>query len=105
MILETLRQKLLALEGVKEQTHQFGGVEFRYRSKELGHIHGEKLADLPFPKKIRNELIQSKLAQPHHIYPDSGWVSFYIKSEEDITPLIKLFHMQYERMKNIDQSK
>lgn len=98
MILETLRKELLALEGVSEQTHRFGGVEFRYQSKELGHIHGEKLADLPFPKKIRDELVQSKFAQAHHIYPDSGWVSFYIKSEEDIPALLKLFHMQYERL-------
>jgi hypothetical protein len=100
MILETLRQELLALEGVSEQTHRFGGIEFRYQSKELGHIHGEKLADLPFPKKIRDELIQSGLAQPHHIYPNSGWISFPIKSEEDIPRLLKLFHMQFERLSN-----
>ncbi|MCH5584519.1 DUF5519 family protein [Shimazuella sp. AN120528] len=98
MILQTLREKLLALEGVNEQSHRFGGVEFRYQSKELGHIHGEKLADLPFPKKIRDELIESKLAEPHHIYPNSGWVSFYINSEKDIDILLKLFYMQYERL-------
>lgn len=98
MILETLQKELLALEGVSKHTHRFGGIEFRYRSKELGHIHGEKLADLPFPKKIHNELVQSKFAQAHHIYPESGWMSFYIKNEGDIPALLKLFYMQYERL-------
>jgi hypothetical protein len=93
MILETLREELLALEGVSEHKHRFGGIEFRYQSKELGHIHGDKLADLSLPKKIRDELVQSQFVQPHHIYPESGWVSFYIKGENDIPALLKLFHM------------
>ena len=87
MILETLKHELLSLDGVSVHKHRFGGVEFRYDSKELGHIHGETLADLPFPKKIRDELVASKTVEPHHIYPESGWVSFTIKSEEDITTL------------------
>ncbi|WP_083964228.1 luciferase family protein [Shimazuella kribbensis] len=98
MVLEALRKELLALEGVTEQPHRFGGIEFRYHSKELGHLHGEKLADLPFPKKIRDELIQTNTVKPHHVLPDSGWVSFPIRSENDIPILIKLFHMQYDRL-------
>jgi hypothetical protein len=91
---------LLGLEGVTEHPHRFGGIEFRYQSKELGHLHGEKLADLPFPKKIRDELVQTNIAKPHHVLPNSGWVSFPIKNEDDIPTLLKLFHMQYDRMSN-----
>ncbi|MXQ55460.1 luciferase family protein [Shimazuella alba] len=100
MILETLKRELLSLEGVSVHTHRFGGTEFRYQSKELGHIHGEKLADLPFPKKTRDELVAAEVVKPHHVLPDSGWVSFYIKGEEDIPQLLTLFQMQYERWKN-----
>lgn len=98
MILELVRQELLSWEGVVEQPHRFGGVEFRFNKKELGHMHGDKLADFPFPKSIRNELIEAGEAKPHHVLPDSGWVSFWIKGEEDLPHVIKLFKMQYDRI-------
>jgi hypothetical protein len=28
--------------------HRFGGVEFRLGRRELGHLHGNRIADLPF---------------------------------------------------------
>jgi hypothetical protein len=35
----------------------------------MGHLHGEKLADLPFPVETRKELlVASGRALPHHIY-------------------------------------
>ena len=37
----------------------------------MGHIHGEKLADLPFPIDIRKEIMASGKALPHIIYPES----------------------------------
>jgi hypothetical protein len=32
------------------------GIEFRVGGRELGHVH-ETIADLPFPRRIRDELI------------------------------------------------
>ncbi|ALC83908.1 MULTISPECIES: luciferase domain-containing protein [Bacillus] len=98
MLLESLRQELLSWNGVSEHPHRFGGVEFRYKNKELGHLHGENLVDFPFPKLVRDELIQARLADPHHVLPNSGWVSFWIKGEQDIPHLLKLFKMQYDRI-------
>lgn len=100
MILESLRQELLSWDGVSEKPHRFGGVEFCFKKKELGHLHGEKLADFPFPKSVRDELIQAGIAKPHHVLPDSGWVSFWIKGEQDIPHVLKLFKMQYDRIAN-----
>ena len=65
----------------------------------MGHIHGEKLADLPFPMEIRKGLIASGKVLPHIIYPESMWVSYIIRSEEDCTQIIELFRMQYERLR------
>ena len=35
--------------------------------RELGHIHGDRLVDIPFPKPIRDELVNTGQAEPHHI--------------------------------------
>jgi hypothetical protein len=55
------------------------------------------LADLPFPVKVRDELIAAGKAQRHHVLPNSGWVSRWIRSVEDVRGVVELFHLNYER--------
>ena len=84
-------------EGVTVAPHRFGGVEFRVGRRELGHLHGSRLADLPFPVSVRKELVAAGRADPHHILPESGWVSFRIRGEADAEAAIELFRLNYER--------
>lgn len=96
MILEKISKEILNWPGVTTDLHRFGGTEFRFGKSELGHIHGDKLADPPFPMQIRNQLVESGRALPHHVMHKSGWVSKWIQGEDDITEDVKLFRMQYE---------
>ncbi|MGB6672892.1 MAG: MFS transporter, partial [Candidatus Nitrosopolaris sp.] len=73
-ITQVIEQKILEWPGVTTEPNRFGGIEFLVDKKEMGHIHGERLADLPFPVKIKECLVGSGQALPHHIYPESGWV-------------------------------
>jgi Luciferase len=84
-------------EGVTVHPHRFGGVELRLGRRELGHLHGDTLADLPFRRRIRDMLVETGRAEPHRILPDSGWVSKPIRSEEDVEASIELFRLGYER--------
>lgn len=83
--------------GVEHASHRFGALEFHLGRRELGHLHGDRLADLPFPRKLRDELVAAGRARPHHVLPDSGWVSFEIDSEAQVEQAIALFRMAYER--------
>ncbi|OLE37196.1 MAG: hypothetical protein AUG48_05075 [Actinobacteria bacterium 13_1_20CM_3_68_9] len=51
---------------------------------------------LPFPRRIRDELIAARRARPHHVLPDSGWVTASI-DPADVEPVIELFRLAYER--------
>ncbi len=82
---------------VSEATHRFGGLEFRLGRRELGHLHGERLADLPFPRRVRDELIAEGRAEAHHALPDSGWVTRRVRGAEDVAAVAELFQMAYER--------
>ena len=86
-----------AWPGVTTARHRFGGTEFRLGNRELGHLHGNRLADLPFPLLVRNDLVAAGRAEPHHIYPDSGWVSVYISDDRDVAHVVELFRMNYDR--------
>ncbi|MBI4928011.1 MAG: DUF5519 family protein, partial [Anaerolineae bacterium] len=48
-----------AWEGVTVQPHRFGGVEYVIGKREIGHIHGDHLVDIPFPRKVRDEVVQA----------------------------------------------
>ena len=76
--------------------HRFGGIAFLLGKRELGHIHGDRLVDIPFPKPVRDELISTGQAEPHHILPESGWISCFLKSEADIDHAIKLMRTSFE---------
>ena len=76
--------------------HRFGGVEYQLGTREIGHIHGDTLVDIPFPTAIRNELVEAGIARPHHVLPDSGWISFYIRTPEDVRQAINLLQRSFE---------
>ena len=87
---------LLTWQGIETHPHRFGGTEFRIGKREIGHIHGDSLVDIPFPKKIRDEIVAAKEAEPHHILPETGWVSFYLREEADVERAIALLKRSYE---------
>jgi hypothetical protein len=95
-IIENIKKEILSWPYVTSKPHRFGGLEFRINERELGHVHGDRLADLPFPMDVRNDLVNSGRVSPHHILPQSGWVSCWIKGEEDIPVVIELFKMRYD---------
>ena len=99
-ILENIQKEILSWPFVTAEAHKFGGIEFRLNKREMGHIHGERLVDLPFPMKIRNELVSSGRVSPHHVLPQSGWVSYWINNgEKDVPVVLELFRMRYEQLK------
>lgn len=94
---DAIAREVMSWPGVTSARHRFGGTEFRFGRRDLGHLHGSRLADLPFPLLVRNDLVAAGRAQPHHIYPDSGWVSYAITDERDIPRVVALFRLNYDR--------
>jgi hypothetical protein len=61
-------------------------------------LHGDRFADLPFPVRIREELVAAGRADLHHNHPKSGWITYYVRrGERDIEPMIELFRLNYTR--------
>jgi len=101
-IAERIAREVLRWPGTSSQPHRFGGVEFRYAGHELRHLHGSRRADLPFPVRVREELVSSGRASPHHILPQTGWVTCYIHGEDDLADdfadVVALFRLNYDRI-------
>ena len=70
---DLIKQAVTSWRGVEAFPHRFGGTEYRYGRKEMGHVHGDRLADLPLPRTLRDEMIAAGRAEPHHVLPETGW--------------------------------
>lgn len=97
-IRETIEQEVSGWPGVEAASHRYGGVEFRVNGHEIGHLHGDTLADLPFPVKTRKELVAAGKAQLHHVFPKTGWTSYRLHGPEDVEGALELFRLNYERL-------
>lgn len=76
--------------------HRYGRTEFKLGKWEIGHIHLNGLLDIPFPKKIKEQLILENLASKHYIVPKSNrWIAFRIKSQADTFNAIRLLRLSY----------
>lgn len=83
-------------DGVRTEEHRFGGVAFRAGRRELGHLH-TSIADLPLPRRVRDALIAAGRVRPHHVVPDSGWVTAPMRTAGEVERVIELFRWNYER--------
>lgn len=93
---QKIHEAVLSWRGVTAHPHRFGGTEYRLGKRELGHIHGDHLVDIPFPKKVRDEIIAAGRAEPHQILPDSGWISFYLNESADVEKAVELLRQSFE---------
>jgi hypothetical protein len=92
----TIREALLQWAGVDAHPHQIGGTEYRLGKREIGHVHGDWLVDIPLPTRVRNEVVAAGRAEPHHVLPESGWVSLYLREAGDVEQAIALLRESYE---------
>ncbi|MSP14022.1 MAG: hypothetical protein EXR62_13840 [Chloroflexi bacterium] len=93
---QKIRETLLNWEGVTAHPHRFGGTEYRLGKRELGHVHGDYLVDIPFPTRVRDEVVAAGMAEPHHILLDSGWISLYLRAAADVDGAMALLRRSYD---------
>ena len=82
--------------GMRVGMHRLGGIGFFFHGKESSHIHGNGLLDCFVGRTSRDSLVESGRALPHHIFPRSGWISFWVRGEADIQPALDLIRIAME---------
>ncbi len=93
---EKIVEEITKLTGVSAYSHRFGGTEFRLGRREIGHVHGDYQADIPFPINVRNQLVAEGRAELHHILPKSGWITIRFLNGDDVDRAISLFKLSYD---------
>lgn len=95
--LEKFEQEVSAWQHVSVHPHRFGGREFLSGAAEVGHIHTNGIVDIPFARPVHDVLLAEGLAEQHRWVPNSGWIAFRIRSEQDIAQALWLMRLSYLR--------
>jgi len=90
-----LEQEIAAWEGVQATTHRFGGIEFQWGGVEIGHIHRGGMTDIPFTRRVREALVAAQITELHHLLPETGWITFYIRTPQDLETVRTLMRLSY----------
>jgi len=82
--------------GVTSEPHRVGGREWRLGTRAIGHVHGDGLVDIRFPKHLRDELVAARQVEVHDVQPDSGWITLKVRNDEDLKWAVVLLRHSYE---------
>ncbi|MFC3366152.1 luciferase family protein [Pedobacter fastidiosus] len=96
--LDTLEEEVLRWESINISLHKFGGTQFNFNKREIGHVHSNGILDILFSQEIKADLIRSGKAEEHHVFKKSGWISFYIQNEDDVKLAMALLRKSYLRI-------
>jgi hypothetical protein len=112
-LLASIEGELLAWPGVTKENFEGGRGQggfsvppatlFQFGRREIGHLHHTDEADLPFPRKIYDELIATGRAKPHGA-GFAGVVTYIVRAPEDVSRAVEPFRMNYERAKAVARS-
>jgi hypothetical protein len=95
--IEKLEDEISTWPHVSVHPHRFGGREFLFDKAEVGHVHTGGTVDIPFPRSVRDALLKDGLPEEHHWVPNSGWITFHVRSEEDLKHALWLMRLSYLR--------
>jgi hypothetical protein len=89
--------EVLGWPGVHTERGRFGAIAVYLQRRELGHLHGDRGADLPLPRALRDRLVSGAAARKHRWRPDSGWVTIALDSDRAVFEVLALLRANYER--------
>jgi hypothetical protein len=83
-----VEREVLRWPGVTSEPGRFGATSFRYGKREIGHIHRDRIADLPVTTRMREDLLSQGRARPHRA------------GVKDVSAVLEILGRNYDRAKD-----
>lgn len=95
---DRITAEVTSWDGVEARTGSRGEWGFKLGERELGHLHGDHVLHIGFPKAEWQELYDAGEIDYHPVFPDKkGWAARAIRSEDDVETAIALLRRNYDR--------
>jgi len=97
-LLAAVEREVLLWPGTTSEPGRFDAVAFRYGKREIGHVHRDRVADLPVTPQGREELLAKGRARPHRA-GSKGYISYPMEDREDVSTVLEILGSNYDRAK------
>ncbi|MDL5361269.1 luciferase family protein [Halalkalicoccus sp. NIPERK01] len=87
-------ETVAAWPGVETGPHRFDATEFTIDGREIGHIHGGRVLDVNFPRRMKDRLIADGRVH-HHRFAGGGWTTYHVGSPDDVEHAVRLLRLSY----------
>ncbi len=95
---EQITEAVTAWPGVQAGAGSRGEFAFTIGRREIGHLHGDQVLHLGFPKAVWHELYEAGRIDYHPVFPGKpGYASRQIETQEDVADVIALLRLNYDR--------
>ena len=95
---QLITDEVTSWPGVEAGIGSRGEYGFTLGRRQLGHLHGDRVAHFGFPKPVWEELYAAGRITYHPVFPDKkGWASRRIESDEDVRDVIAMLRLNYDR--------
>jgi hypothetical protein len=94
-VIDEIEAEVAKWDGITIGNHKYGGIQFNRNGREIGHIHGNGMLDIPLTRKLKLQFIEQGKLLDHHTIKDTGWSSFEIHTLTDKDRAIELLQESY----------
>jgi len=96
---EQITTEVTSWPGVSAGPGRRGEFAFRVGRKEIGHLHGDRVAHFGFPKRVWTDLFEAGRIDYHPVFPGKpGFGARAIEDEDDVRDVIAMMRLNYERV-------
>ena len=96
---ERITTEVTTWPGVTAGPGRRGEFAFKVSGREIGHLHGDHAAHFFFPPEVWNELSEQGRITEHPVFPGRhGPAARRITTDEDVTDVIAMMRMNYDRI-------
>lgn len=94
---ERIVEEVTSWPGVEARPGAFGSLAFYLERREIGHLHGDRVAHFAFPRGVRAELLAEGRVVPHPV-ASPGLAARAIDEDGDVEEVIALLRLNYDRL-------
>jgi Family of unknown function (DUF5519) len=94
-----ITEEVTSWPGVTAGPGRRGEFAFRVGRREIGHLHGDRVAHFGFPKDVWAELFEQGRIDYHPVFPGRpGFGARKIETDDDVRDVVSLMRLNYERV-------
>ena len=95
---EQITEEVTSWPGIVAGAGSRGEFAFKLGRREIGHLHGDRVLHIGFPKAVWHDLFEQGRIEYHPVFPDKpGYAARKIAGQDDVRDVIALLRLNYDR--------